>query len=249
MLQLPFFPLFLPQLFPAVAVEQLPEGRGENAPGVQKGEAHGVEVLDLLGLLVHPHPAADAACHHAEGHQRAADHIEVLSQAAEGHVHVLIALAEYVHRNPVVAVVLVEVDGLLGKGFIVAVVILDARLVNNHLCIFNHVPSNVQLGIELVSAGDGDVAVDGNTALEVLTVEDGPGEDVLVSAAKSDYGVFMEGPAGEVGGEGGLAGAWDAEVYVEYVGMGRAEERAEEHGQIAQARKDENSHRAAPFKA
>ena len=44
--------------------------------------------------------------------------------------------------------------------------------------------------------------------------------------------IFMEGPAGQVGGEGRLAGAGDAEIDVKHMGMLRAEEGAQEEGQI-----------------
>ena len=54
-------PVLLGKLLAGIAVEQLPEGRRENAPGIQEREAHGVEILDLFGLLIHAHPAANTA--------------------------------------------------------------------------------------------------------------------------------------------------------------------------------------------
>ena len=60
--------------------------------------------------------------------------------------------------------------------------------------------------------------------------------------AEADNSIFMEGPAGQIGGEGRLAGAGDAEIDVKHMGMLRAEEGAQEEGQITHCRQEQQSH-------
>ena len=226
----------------AVAVEQLPEGRGENAFGIQDRQAHGVEVRDLSGVLVHAHLSDDPPCHHTEGHQGAADYIEVLCQTAERHVHILIGLAEHIHGHPVMPVVLVEIDGFLWEGLVAAVVVLDARLVNDDFGVLDHVKANVLLGVEAVGPGDGDIAVDVNPALEISAVQQEPCHPVLVVPAEADENVFMKGPFCQMGGKGGLAGAGNAEIDVEHVGMPGTEEGVEKKRQVNKCQQKQQSH-------
>lgn len=94
------------KLLPGIAVEQLPEGRGKDAPCVDDGHAHGVQVHNLLRVFVHADLAPYPPGYHAERDQGAADHVEVLGQPPEGNVHILITLGENIHRRFVMAVIL-----------------------------------------------------------------------------------------------------------------------------------------------
>ncbi len=58
----------------------------------------------------------------------------------------------------------------------------------------------------------------------------------------------MEGPPGQIGGEGGLAGAGDAKVDVEHMGVWRTEKGPQEQRQIEQSRKNQDKHTPAPLK-
>ena len=112
--------------------------RGENTLGIQQGQAHSIEVRDLLGLLIRAYLAADSSSHDAERDQGAPDHVEILRQVAERDVHVLIGLGEHVHRDLVIPVVLVKVDSLRRKGFVIAVVVLNPSLVYDDLGVLSH---------------------------------------------------------------------------------------------------------------
>ena len=141
------------------------------------------------------------------------------------------------------AVILVEINGLLGEGFIVAVVILNARLVNDDFCVLNHVVADIHLGVQAVGPGNGHVAVDADPAFEILTVENKPCERVSMSPAKTDQSVFMESPSGQIGGKGGLSGAWDAEIHVEHMCVSGTEEGPEKNGQVNEPGQKKNRHK------
>ena len=141
------------------------------------------------------------------------------------------------------AVILVEINGLLGEGFIVAVVILNARLVNDDFCVLNHVVADIHLGVQAVGPGNGHVAVDADPAFEILTVENKSCERVSMSPAKTDKRVFMEGPPGQIGGKGCLAGAWDAKIDVEHMGVSGTEERTQENRQVDKPGQKKNCHK------
>ena len=58
----------------------------------------------------------------------------------------------------------------------------------------------------------------------------------------------MKGPPGQIGGEGGLAGAGDAEVNVEHMGMRGTEKGPQKQRQIEQSRKNQDKHTPALLK-
>ena len=145
------------QLLPGIAVEQLPELRGKDTPCVDNGNAHGVQIHDLFRALVNADFPPDLPSHHAEGDERAADNVKILGQPPEGDVHILVALGEDVHGGLVMAVVLVEVNRLLGEGLIVPVVVFDARFVDDDLSVFNHEMAYILFRVQTVGSGNGDV--------------------------------------------------------------------------------------------
>ena len=89
-------------------------------------------------------------------------------------------------------------------------------------------------GVQAVSAGDGDIAVNINPALEIFAIEEQSCQPVSMPAAEADQGVFMERPSGQVGGKGGLAGAGDAEVDIEHMRMRGTEKGPQKQRQIEQ---------------
>ena len=138
--------------------------------------------------------AVDTAGHDTEGYQGAADHVEVLREAAQGYVHVLIGLGEHIHRYLVVAVVLIEVNGFRREGFVIAVVVLDTGLINDNLGVLDHVVANIRFCVQLKSSGNGDIAVNGDPAFQVLAFENGQGDEILILTAEADNSVFMQCP-------------------------------------------------------
>ena len=141
------------------------------------------------------------------------------------------------------AVVFVEVDGLLGEGLEVAVVVLDTGLVNDDLGVLDHIVTDIRFGVELVRAGNGDVAVDVDPPLQVLTFQNRLCDAVFMPAAKTNDPVLMEGPFGQMGGKGGFPRAGNTEVDVQDMGVAGAEERARKDQEIDTAEDNQDSHR------
>ena len=96
-----------------------------------------------------------------ERNERFSDHVEVLSKAAQGYVHVLKGLGKHVHGNAVVTVILEKLDCGLREGFIVAAVELYASFIYNHLTILYHVYAYILTGVQAEGSGNGDVGPDG----------------------------------------------------------------------------------------
>ena len=92
--------------------------------------------------------------------------------------------------------------------------------------------SDILFGVEFICAGNGDIAVNVYPAFQVSAVQKQGRQAVRMLPAKANEDVFVEGPLGQVGGKGGLAGARDAEVNVENMGVFRAEEREQEEREI-----------------
>ena len=78
-----------------------------------------------MGILINANLAADALADYEPGKQGLLDNEVVLCKAAEGNVHILVALREHIHGALVVPVVLVPVDGGGAEGLIGAVVVFD----------------------------------------------------------------------------------------------------------------------------
>ena len=114
-----------------VGVEQLPEGRTEDAFGVDDGETEVVGIHNLVGVFVDADFAANTANADKIGNEGFFDHEEVLGKTAQGYIHILMGLAEYIHGHAVVAVVFKPLDGVLREVFIVAGVEVYASFVND----------------------------------------------------------------------------------------------------------------------
>lgn len=146
------------------------------------------------------------------------------------------------------AVVFVEIDRFRGEGFVITVVILDTGLIYDNLGIFDHEVAYIGFCVQLVRAGNGDVAVDIYPAFQILAIENGQGQEVLIFTAKADNRVFVQGPFCQIGRKGGFAGAGNAKIDVEHVGVLRAEEGAEKYHSVDQGYDENKNHiKKLPF--
>ena len=136
---MPILPGLLGKVLYIVAVEHLPEGRTEYPLRVQDGETEGVGINQLMGVIVNTDLAADTFRGDQKGDNGFADHVEVLGQTAQGHVHIVKGLGEHIDGNAVMAVILEEMDGGFGEGLIVPIVELHASFIYDHLAILYHV--------------------------------------------------------------------------------------------------------------
>ena len=118
-------------------------------------------------------------------------------------------------------VVFIEIDGLLGEGFIIAVVILNTGLVYDDLGVFYHKVANIHFRVQPVRAGNRDIAIDIYPAFQILAIEDHFCKCIFIPAAKADKGVLVEGPFCQVSGEGSFAGAGNAKIDVQHESGGR----------------------------
>ena len=75
----------------------------------------------------------------------------------------------------------------------------------------------------------------------ISAVQQEPCHPVLVVPAEANKYVFMEGPFRQMGGKGGLAGAGNAEIDVEHVGMPGTEEGVEKEDYINKQEKIKHS--------
>ena len=128
------------------------------------------------------------------------------------------------------------------------VIVLNTCLIYDNLGVFDHIIAYIGFCVQLVRAGNGDVAVNIYPAFQILAIENRPGQEVLIFTAEANNCVFMQGPFCQIGRKSGFAGAGNAEIDVEHVGMLRAEEGAEKHHSINQDYEENKNHiKTLPF--
>ena len=169
-----------------------------------------------MGILINANLAADALADYEPGKQGLLDNEVVLCKAAEGNVHILVALREHIHGALVVPVVLVPVDGGGAEGLIGAVVVFDTGFIDDNTTVLDHHFANIILWIELVAAGDGYVGIDRLRTLEERrSIQQPAGEFAGMVTRPGDETGLSHTLFGQVGGKGSLTAARDAEIDVE----------------------------------
>lgn len=158
----------------------MPQRRGED---VLPGERYKIVLIDnLLGELIDTDLLGDPTPVHEKGDQRLLHHIQTLSQITDLLIAVIPSLGEQIYCEPVVPVILEEVEGLIGKIFKIPIVVLDAGFVYDHTAILDHPLTNVSSWIQLIRTGDRDIAPDLTTTTQI--VPDKPGSECCLTGAR-----------------------------------------------------------------
>ena len=101
-----------------IGIEQLPERRAENTTGINDRQTKRISVNNLVGGFVNTDFAANTADNDEKRENRPTDYIEVLSQTAEGNVHIFMGLREYINRHAIMTVELEPVNSSFRERFI-----------------------------------------------------------------------------------------------------------------------------------
>ena len=199
-----------------------------------------------MGILVNADFPSDALADHEPGQQGLPDNEVVLCQAAEGDVHILVALGEHIYRALVVPVVLVPVDGGGAEGLIGAVVVFDTGFINDNTTVLDHDFTNIILRIELVAAGDGHVGIDRLRTLEErCTIQQPTGEFAGMVTRPGDDAGLSHTLFGQVGGKGSLTAARDAEIDIED-GLRRTGQQPTVELETQDEQENKEQHKAPP---
>lgn len=172
----PRLPFLLGQGVTFVAIKHLPERRAPDTLSIQDGEAKAVTVDYLVGVFINPDLSGDTLNNHHVGYKRPLNYIEVLSKAANGHIHILKGLGKHIDRNLVMAVILEEFDSRLGESLVVSVVKLHASFIYNHLATRDIIDTDILPGIQLVSASNGDIRPNRDFPFPAFTVQNPGGK-------------------------------------------------------------------------
>ncbi|PWL75892.1 MAG: hypothetical protein DBY24_10410 [Prevotellaceae bacterium] len=164
----PGLPVLFREVLMVIGIKHLPEGRAEDTLGIQDGNAEGVSVHNLVGIVINTHFTTDTLDHDEPGKDTLLDHIEILGKAAEGHVHIFMGLTEHIHGNAVMAVELEEVNSISREGLILTGIKLHASLVDNKLPVLYQILAQVLPCIHTISTGNGDIGINTNGAFPVL---------------------------------------------------------------------------------
>lgn len=216
---IPKAPILFRQLLVLVCIEHPSERRAKDALGIKYGHAKGISVTDLMGVIIDTNFPADKLDTDEPGDKGTLDHIKMLCQAAEGDVHILIGLGKHVHGNTAMPVILEPLDSIHGERLVLAGIKIYTSLINDKLAVIDRHFAYVRLAIHPIGALDGHVGKDTDRTFPMLTIYDPIRKTAGEPAAQTDHDALTLRPPGQVGSEGGLAGAGHTEIDIELEGM------------------------------
>ena len=168
-----------------------------------------------MRVIINADLAADLLHYDETGDQRLLYNEIVLSQAAEGNIHILVALGKNIDAALIVTVILVPVNRIRRKRLKVSVIIFDTSFINNDFTINNHYFTNISLWIQSISTGNGDIRIDRSSSFPKTGVQDlsmKPFTGVFLSKL-NDPGFFHR-LFGKISSKGSLTGAGDTKIDV-----------------------------------
>lgn len=225
-----------------IRVKCPPERRTKDPLCTDDGKSEVILVGNLVGLIIYANLTTDTAAADAKWDCRLANDVIVLSKTAERYIHILEALAEYIHACTVVTVVLIEVHRRLREGLEVTVIVLYAGFVDDDFRVLDIVYAYVRLSVQFVSASDRNIAIYVDAAFKILRAEHKPGKGVIVTFAQLNDKRLLKRLAREPCGHSGFTGAGDTKIDVEDMGMLVNTKDIEEHNGQDQEKQNFEDH-------
>lgn len=213
---IPIVPVFLGEILMVIGIKHLPERGAEDTASMEDGEAERVGVNDLVGSFVNTDFTANTANDNKVRDKGFFDYIKILSETAEGYVHILMRLREHVYGHAIMAMEFKPVDSSFRERLVLTGIELNTGLIDNELTVFHHIDADIVSGINTVAAVNRDIGPYIHAALPVFTVQNPVGEAVGPAATGFNDDAFFLGLFGKIGSKGGFTGAGDAEIDIEH---------------------------------
>ena len=119
-------------------------------------------------------------------------------------------------------VILEPLNGIHGKGLILAAVKINTGLVNDQLTVINGVFTDIMFTVHLIGTFDRDIGKDTNRALPMGAGQNPGRQAARETTTQADHNTFMLRPTGKIGGKGSFTGARNAKIHIELERMSGA---------------------------